>query len=120
MGNKISKEELERNLAQFTGSEEYHKFSHFTRLLATDGVIYLAQSAECFWLLDILASVQNMPKIRRASMQVLIFNKSEGEVRIEDGNKNVLYKQKIDYTDFPLDEITIWVEGNIVLLPSEH
>lgn len=120
MGNRISKEELERNLAQFTGSEEYHKFSHFTRLLATDGVIYLAQSAECFWLLDILASVQNMPKIRRAEMQVLKFDTASKMVRIEDGNKNVLYKQKIDYTDFPLDEITIWVEGNIVLLPSEH
>ena len=53
-------------------------------------------------------------------MQVLKFDMESKIVRIEDGNKNVLYTQEIHYTDFPLDEITIWVEGNIVLLPSEH
>lgn len=115
-----TKEELENNLAHFTGSEEYHKFNPFTKLVATDGVMYLAKEAQCFWLLDILASVQGMKAIRGKDMQVLIFNKSKGEVRIEDGNKNVLYTQEIKYTDFPLDEITIWVEGNVVLLPSEH
>ena len=120
MADKLSKEELENNLAQFMGTEEHHRFSPLTKLVCTDGVMYLAENAGCFWLLDILASVQSMDKIRREDMQVLIFNTGELTVRIEDGNKNVLYTQDIGFTDFPLDEITLWVMNNVVLLPSEY
>lgn len=117
---KVSKEELQSNLTQFTGTDGYHKFNLFTRLVATDGVIYLAEAAGCFWLLDILASVQSMPEIRKQDMQVLKFDLATKLVRIENGNKKVLYTQQIDATDFPLDEIEIWVQNGVVYLPSEH
>ena len=115
-----NKQEILNNLAQFHGTDGYHKFNLFTKLVATDGVIYLAKEAGCFWLLDILVSVQSMPNIKKQEMQVLLFDLKDKVVRIEDGNKNVLYTQKISATDFPLNEIEIWVENGVVLLPSEH
>ncbi|MCK1641665.1 hypothetical protein IVA95_30010 [Bradyrhizobium sp. 157] len=48
----------------------------------------------------------------------------DGSARLvcDDGNDKgaVIYSEDIDFTDFPLDQITIWVEGNVILLPSEH
>jgi hypothetical protein len=38
----------------------------------------------------------------------------------EDGNANRITAQIIPYTDFPLNEIEIWVEGGVMLMPKEH
>jgi hypothetical protein len=38
----------------------------------------------------------------------------------EAGNDNVVYTQPIEFTDFPLDEITLWFANNVIYLPSEH
>jgi hypothetical protein len=45
---------LELNLKQFTGTEQYHRFHSSTVL--TDGALYLAEVARCFWLMDVFAS----------------------------------------------------------------
>lgn len=125
MNKKLTKEELENNLAQFCGGDSYYKFTPFAKMVCTEGVAYLIENGHG-WLMDILASVQQLPSIKGQAMQVLIFDKSQMTVRIEDGNKNVLYTQKIDYTDSQLDEIIVWAtfeEHNkryIVLLPSEY
>lgn len=37
-----------------------------------------------------------------------------------DGNGEEVVMQKIEYTDFPLDEIKIWVKGGTMFLPSEY
>ena len=45
-------------------------------------------------------------------------------VVIEDGNEKFIARQHIEYTDFPLNEITLygyWSEDNwVVILPSEY
>jgi hypothetical protein len=51
--------------------------------------------------------------------------KGEGaQVVIDDGDENVLVKQKIACTDFPLDEITLfacWTGGYwVIILTSEY
>lgn len=38
----------------------------------------------------------------------------------EDGNDNAVYTQLIEFTDFPLDEITLWFANDVIYLPSEH
>nr|WP_283808573.1 DUF6876 family protein [Bradyrhizobium japonicum] len=38
----------------------------------------------------------------------------------DDGNGNIVHSERLDRTDFPLDEVDLWVEGNVILLPSEH
>ena len=45
-------------------------------------------------------------------------------LRLEDGNDGLLADQLIEFSDFPLDEITLYVEydgtNHVILLPSEH
>jgi hypothetical protein len=43
-------ETLLQNLQHFGGSEQYYR--HFLGLCYTEGVKYLAENAQCFWLLD--------------------------------------------------------------------
>lgn len=45
-------------------------------------------------------------------------------VLIEDQNDNVHFQQKIEYTDFPLEAITLFagkdVDNWVIMLPSEY
>ena len=41
-------------LSHFTGTEKYHRISR--RHLLTDGTKSLADEAECFWMMDAIAS----------------------------------------------------------------
>lgn len=38
----------------------------------------------------------------------------------EDGNGHVVFAKEIPFTDFPLDEITLWFANDTIYLPSEH
>jgi len=38
----------------------------------------------------------------------------------EDGNYHELYREKIEWTDFPLNNIELWFENGVLILPSEH
>ena len=123
--------ELQNNLGQFCGTEAYHQWSIlFKKTLLTDGAKYLAEKANCFWLMDAIASHQ--PKCLKDKMlQDMQFwtlkvheNKSATLICERDTN-DIFLKQKIPATNFPLPEIKLWVEadGNgrmIILLPSEH
>lgn len=115
-----SKSELLQNLPQFTGTESYTKYQG--GLLLTDGVVYLAKNADCFWFLDIIWSVQHLPAIRREEFQswTLTVKDDKAEAVCTDGNKKVLYKQKITFTDFPLDEVKLFVQNNVIMLTSEY
>ena len=37
-----------------------------------------------------------------------------------DGNGTTAVRQRVPFTDFPLDEITLYVVGGVILLPSEY
>lgn len=106
-------------LTQYMCTDEYHKW--FGGMLITDGVKAMGEMYQCYWLIDIVASYQ--PTLRGEEFQVWEFKKSDkgkGVVTCEDGNGRVLKTQKIGYTDIKADIATIWVEGNVALLPSEH
>lgn len=116
--------ELEAALAQFTGTEQYHKFSYCSKLVITDGVKYLATKANCFWLLDIIASYQ--PKCNKDEMlkefQVwtLKVNNTTGKVICERDTNDIAITQDIEHTDFPLPSIKLYCINGVILLPSEY
>ena len=57
--------EILAQLNNFTGTEKYHRFSSlFPNILLTDGANHLANQANCFWLMDIIASVQHLSNIK--------------------------------------------------------
>jgi hypothetical protein len=46
--------------------------------------------------------------------------KHTGVLTCDDGNGNIVYTEKVPFTDFPLPEITIWYTNRTLLLPSEY
>jgi hypothetical protein len=116
-------ENLERNLKHFIGTERYHRFH--SRTVLTDGALYLAEQARCFWLMDVFASHLTEIATDHGVACLKLKRKGEGaQVVIDDGDENVLAKQKIAYTDFPLDEITLFAcwsgEYWVIMLTSEY
>jgi len=123
---KMNATELQNGLAGFYGTGQYHRLSPFGGLSATDGVAFLVENAECFWLMDEIGIAQKHFKIRAnpklQEMQVwkLTVKDKTAVLACEDGDDHVVMTKRIPYTDFPLPEITIWIEGNVMLLPQEH
>jgi len=118
-----SKQEILDLINQAIGTTAYHRYSvisHFP--VITDGVNALAEASACYWLLDIIGSYQNNPKLDKAyQVWTLEVNteKSSGIVRGFNGT-TLIITQKIHYTDFPLDEIKLFLIDGVILLPSEY
>jgi len=114
----------EAELDQFTGTMEYHR-SSFGSLVLTDGINFLRNEANCYWLIDIVESVQHMPKVK-ANTSFLVWrievdeNKSWKVSAWEDLPGECVYIQEGSYTDFPFDKFEFYQEGNVLLLKSEH
>ena len=111
---------LESDLAQFTGTTKYYK--HLLGLLYTDGIQFLAEEAQCYWLIDVVASYQ--PELKAIPFQLweLEVEKDNSAVVTvrEDSGKPTLIEQKISYTDFPLEKIQLYCIDGVLLLPSEY
>jgi len=114
------------NLKQFTGTENWYKhpLSGYTY---TDGVKYLAEKGEAYWLIDkILLTMKHEAKLQLqdyqefTSWRLLVNEDRTATLTAEDGNNHEIYSEKIDYTDFPLQEIMLWFENGVLILPSEH
>lgn len=114
--------ELQQNLNQFSGSETFTKL--YPRLTITEGALYLAENAQCWWLMDMIYS--HIPKLAKEGFGVakLTVVESTAVFTIDDGNDHILATQKIDYTDFPLPEIKLYIADNgdawTILLPQEY
>lgn len=116
------RQQLLDGLAQQIGSEAV--FRHWTRqLVYTEGVQYLAEHAGAFWLIDLVASWCIDPRIQAQEFVhwKLTVNPDRTAVAIaDDGNGNEILRQDIEFTDFPLDEITLFLTERTLLLPSEY
>ena len=114
------------NLAQFTGTETWCKHSLAPNILYTDGAKYVAEKGGAYWLLDIIATnnAYGGPEFKREEFQMwklrVDLEKNSGVLTCEDGNKKIIHSQEIEYTDFPLPEITLYSQNNTIHLPSEY
>ena len=122
-----TKDEILANLPNFYGSENYYALSPlFRSFVLTDGARYLADAAGAWWLMDAVASHLGSYRDEDFVVAKLLRAKASNAwiLRLEDGNDEVLADQIIEYSDFPLDEITLYVIAQddrwIVLLPSEY
>jgi hypothetical protein len=123
-----SPEAIRSALAQATGTEKYWRFfPENDNFLLTDGVKLMAEMCDAFWLVTAAFSWQSKRNVRNESFQVWTLrfeDKKKGGSAIltcEDGNNRELTRQMIEYTDFPLPEgITLYLDDNVLLLPSEY
>ena len=111
------------DLYNFTGTEHYYKHPLFPRYKFTDGVAYLVESGMCLWLLTMILSLS--PTVEKkvkgfAQWKFKVNPDKTGILTCENGNEKIVLREEINYTDFPLQEITLWMEGDVLILPSEH
>ena len=72
-------------LSQFTGTAKYYRISR--RHLLTDGTKYLAEKAECFWLMDAISSHLSEIGTEDWFVQVRVtVNGNRATMIYEDGN----------------------------------
>lgn len=115
--------ELKANLEMFIGSEDYH-WHRMGQFSFTDGVKYLADKAQCYWLIDIVGSYLIDSKIRELPFQVWelkVNEDSSAKVTMrEDTDLPVVVEQEIPFTDFPLDGIKLYFTQGILMLVTEY
>lgn len=115
------KAELESGLEMHAGTTRW--FRHWTRrLVYTEGVQYLAEKANAYWLIDLVASWCPHPSLRSEEFVVwkLSVKPDRTATAIADGNGRELARQDISLTDFPLEEVSLYLTDNTLLLPSEY
>lgn len=112
------------DLAMFTGTEKWYRHAFVRKVLFTDGMKYVADTAGAYWLIDEIAFKQHIPEFLREAFQVwtlkVDLSKQTAVLNCDDGNGNLIFTKLIHYTDFPLDEIQIYFTNNVILLPSEY
>jgi len=103
----------------------------------TDGVMWLQENAECYWLVDAIAShMMTNRRLQVEPFQTWDFTRADDDMApknhphrlsVTDGNDGpAIVTQEIDYTDFPLPTIRFFVAkdeglgGWVIMLPSEY
>ena len=131
------KGKLVSELAQFCGTAQYYRFSPqlFPYFLLTDGTQHLASEAGCYWLFDLIASLQKQDSVKELEIQFWTLTVAEDNSAVlicEWDAGQVIYSQQIEFTDFPLDSVRIWVAPTemdfrgvvrrhwVAMLPSEY
>lgn len=121
---QLTPEALEAHLKQFTGTQQYHRI--FECFVVTDGLRFLMEHADCYWLAILFGSHLMSIDVGVHPFTVLTLNKhgQGAEVRIEEGNGGLLASQSLDYTDFPLEHMTLFASWSerfwVGMLPSEY
>lgn len=119
----LSPHEIIELMNQAIGTTAYHCYSMFPNFpVITDGVLALAEAAGCYWLLDIIGSYQRNPKLDKAfQVWTLEVNRANENGVVQGFNDTTLIvKQKIPYTDFPLEKVKFFLIDGVILLPSEY
>jgi hypothetical protein len=114
----------ERDLCQFTGSEHWYQHSLNRNVTYTDGAKYVADEGGAYWLLDEIALSQRFEKkvatTRFQVWKLTVHEDRTAALTCSDGNDNIVYAKHIEFTDFPISEITLWFTNGVIYLPSEH
>lgn len=122
-----TREEILAELPNFYGTYGYTRLSPlFRTFVLTDGAKYLADAAGAWWLMDAIAS--HLGSYRDEGFVVAKLQRATATngwvLRLEDGNEGLLTDQLIEFSDFPLDEITLYIirqdDLRVILLPSEY
>jgi len=114
----------EFNLRQFTGSEIWYRRGINRNVTFTDGAKFVADEGGAYWLLDAIAICQQYEKAVSAqefqAWKLKVNEDRTASLVCDDGNDNIVYTQHIEYTDFQLEEITLYFVNNVIHLPSEY
>ena len=112
------------NLAQFTGTDNWFLHNIIRKVMYTDGVKYVAENADAYWLIDEIALAQRYERAVIAEefqfWKLAVHPDKTATLTCDDGNGNIILTKPIPFTDFPLEEISFYYTNNVILLPSEY
>ncbi len=128
--------QLLTELAGFSGGDLFYRHPLNRSVIYTEGVRFLAETAEAHWLIDAVTSYFGSPEMQAATsadgrleslqfwrLEVREDHTAELTARADDGVEPFI-TQTIEWTDFPLPKVDIWAgfngEGWTLYLPSEH
>lgn len=119
-------------LANFTGTDEYHRHGIVSCVLLTDGAKYLQETGAA-WLIDLIAIQQLVERVKQEPFQVWTLSinpNNSADVVADDGGTDrgraTLARLHVEHTDFPkeLSPFKMYVEDygkyKIVMLRSER
>lgn len=120
MEKRITATEIIENLGRFTGTENIYRVP-IGNFLYTDGVRYMAEQCNAYWLLTD-SGIRCMAMIERSSLIRISITCGDNAATVEytDGNGLMLHEHRYASTDFPLQALTLFFSGNTLLLPSEY
>ena len=115
-------------LHRFCGSETIYTIPMF-KTRYTEGVKYLAEAANCYWLVtDVMVMAKTLRK--KSAFLVIYFNRlseelqqkqnTEAQITYGDGNGTIPYQQDYKFSDLPLDELRLFFVQDTLMLPSEY
>lgn len=116
------RKEIESNINYFTGTDKWHQI--YPNILITDGIKFVFDTAQSYWLGEIVFSIQSLSKVKAEYFQFynleVDLEKSMGKLTVTDGNEKEIYTQTLPYTDFPLAKFRFYFTDGVILLPSEY
>lgn len=115
---------LDLDLNQFTGgTSTWWRNPLYRNYTYTDGVKYIAEQTQSYWLIDYIFSSQHSKELKGQPFQVWKWTATDdntGFFIVEDGNKNLVAKYDLHFTDFPEGSVTLWFTDNVLQLPNEY
>ena len=114
--------EITSALGQFNGSMVFYRCGVVPQMMFSEGAHFVAESCGAYWLIDGIAILQLTPKVRAEEFQIwkLAVTGHKAVLTLDDGNGNIIVRKSVSFTDFPLPEVTLWVENNTIYLPRER
>lgn len=124
----VDAKRLEIGLGSFHGSETIYKIP-LLGTFYTEGIKYLAEATECFWLVTDVSVIAKglMDRSPFITIDIQTISGKEKEsigygaiIRYSDGNDHILETQKYHLTDFPLEKLRLYFVNDTLLLPGEY
>jgi len=113
---------------QFHGTAQWYK--HWLGVILTDGVHWLRETLNYYWLVDDIAIFSSKFRNREDFITAEFRNIGDGGIlTFTDGNGNVFASNKYTYTDLAIETkepLKLWLvyDGgfgtHVLLLPSEY
>jgi len=119
---------LQESLQQFHGSDRFFQLP-LIKTRFTDGIHYLAEKAECFWLVTDASVIAKSLRdksyfitidFKRLSEEEREEKQCEALIQYSDGNGNLYETHRYHVTDFPLDDLRLFFVNDTLMLPSEY
>jgi hypothetical protein len=122
----ITREDLD----SFLEMGNLYRRTPLSNVVYTDGVKYMADEAGADWLIDEIVLAQRRPRVAGEEFQTWKLKVEPSQQASltcfraaplsEDGGDDVVYKKRIDFTDFPIDEISLYCVRGTLMLPNEY